>query len=360
VGTICHKENTTMDAAWQASTDLPPALALRQLIFGHRVTQLIATAGQLGLADQLNDTPQRAADLAPLVQADVRALQRLLRALASVGVVAEVDQGCFTLTPVGACLRTDASSSIRSWVLAESAAYFQQAWGSLLHAVQTGTPAFDHALGMTFYQYLAQHPDAGRSFGQAMAEVTAVMADAVVAAYDFAAVQQVVDVGGGYGTLLATILQAYPSVRGVLFDIPAVIEGAGATVAAAGVADRCELIAGDFFERVPAGGEAYLLSRVLMDYDDDRSVQILRNCRRAMAAQGRVLIIQLLLPRPEREATHDLLFEGAMSDLNMLILGRGAERSEAEYRTLLEVAGFRVTQVIPTRSLMSIVEGRPA
>jgi len=348
-----------MDATWQPSTDLPPALALRQLIFGHRVTQIIATAVRLGLADQLNDSPQRAADLAPLVQADVRALHRLLRALASVGVVAEVEHGRFTLTPIGACLQTDASSGIRSWILMESAAFFQQAWGCLQHAVQTGTPAFDHALGMTFYQYMTQHPDAGQSFSQAMSEVTTVLADAIVAAYDFAAVQQVVDVGGGYGTLLATILQAYPSVRGVLIDLPSAIAGAGATMAAAGVADRCDLIAGDFFESVPAGGEAYLLSRVLMDYDDDRSVQILRNCRRAMAAQGRVLIIQLLLPPPERQIVHDMLFEAAMSDLNMLILGRGAERSEIEYRTLLEVAGFTVTQAIPTRSLMSIVEGRP-
>ena len=349
-----------MDATWQPSTDLPPALALRQLIFGHRVTQIIATAVRLGLADRLNDIPQRAADLAPHVQADARALHRLLRALASVGVVAEVEHGGFTLTPIGTCLQTDASSGIRSWVLAESAAYFQQAWGSLQHAVQTGTPAFDHSLGMTFYQYVAQHPDVGRSFSQAMGEVTTVLADAIAATYDFAAVQQVVDVGGGYGKLLATILQTYPSVRGVLFDVPSVIAGAGATMAAAGVADRCDLIAGDFFERVPAGGEAYLLSRVLMDYDDDRSVQLLRNCRRAMAAQGRVLIIQLLLPPPDRETMPDMLFEGAMSDLNMLILGRGAERSEVEYRTLLEVAGFMVTQVIPTRSLMSIVEGRPA
>src|SRR5262249_15901165 len=162
-----------------------------------------------------------------------------------------------------------------SWVLAESAAYFQRACGNLLHAVQTGTPAFEHALGMPFYQYLAQHPDAGRSFGQAMGEITTVMANAVVAAYDFPPLHQVVDVGGGSGTLLATILQAYPSMRGVLFDMPSVIAGAGATIAAAGVTDRCDLIAGDFFESVPAGGDAYLLSRVLMDYDDDRSVQIL-------------------------------------------------------------------------------------
>lgn len=349
-----------MDEAWQPAPDLPPALALRRLILGHRVTQVIATAAQLGLADHLTDTPKSAAELAPLVHAEVRALYRFLRALASIGVVREGADHCFALTPLGACLRTDAPSGMRAWALFEGAEYYQRAWSGLRYSVQTGAPAAAHVLGMDMYEYLRQHPDAARSFSEAMVDFARLAADAVVDAYDFAPMRQVVDVGGGYGILLAAILQRHPAVHGVLFDVPAVIARAGQHLQTAGLAERCDLVSGDYFEAVPAGGDVYILSRILMAYEDDRSVRLLRNCHRAMAKQGRVLIIQQVLPPPGSAASHDVLFEGTMSDLNMLVLLGGYDRTEAEYRALLEAAGFTLTQVVLTRSLMSIVEGTRA
>jgi hypothetical protein len=344
------------DISGSSVTSLPPALALRRLIFGHWVTRIIVTAAQLGLADHLSDTPQSAAELAPLVQTDVRTLHRLLRALASIGVVTEVDNNRFVLTSLGACLRTDAPDSMRAWTLFEGAGYYQQTWSHLLYSVQTGATAFDRALGLDFYQYMKQHPEARRNFDYAMIAFATLAAEAVVAAYNFSSFRQVVDVGGGYGKLLTTILKACPSVRGVLFELPSVIEGAGQHIQASGVADRCSLIGGDFFEAVPGGGDAYVLSRVLMTYDDERCICLLRNCHRAMADQGRVLILQQVMP-PSGDAAHDLLLEGSMSDLNMLVLVGGVERTEAEYGALLEAAGFKLTKVIPTQSLMSVVEG---
>jgi len=345
--------------AWQPAPQLPPALALRQLLFGHRVTQIITVAAQLGLADQMDETPRSVADLAAAVDADTAALHRLLYALASVGVVMATAPGYFALTPVGACLRTDAPRSLHSWALMESADYYQEAWDHLLDGVRSGAPAFEQAIGQPFYHYLDQHPSDGRTFSRTMGEVTAVVVDAVLAASDFSAFGRVVDVGGGYGKLLTTLLQHYPTMQGVLFDTPTVIERAKAQIQTMSVAPRCALVSGDFFDTLPAGGDLYLLSRVLMDHDDEASICLLRNCRQAMAENGRVQIIQIVLPATEMGATRPLLFDGAMSNLNMFVLGLGAERTEEQYRALLTKAGFVVTQIIPTGALMSILEGRP-
>jgi cyclopropane fatty-acyl-phospholipid synthase-like methyltransferase len=335
------------------SPDLAPAFALRRLIFGHRVTEMIAVATRLGLADQLGDTAQTALELASRLALDSRSLQRLLRALVSVGVVVPREHDRFALTPMGHCLRSDVPDSQRAWVLLESADFFQDAWAALGTAVQTGRSAADHALGMPFYQYMATNAEAGENFQQAMAEASQLAADAVVAAYPIAPGARVVDVGGGYGTLLTAILQAHPTVRGVLFDRPDVVALAGAQIERAGVLDRCELFGGDFFTAVPAGGDIYILSRVLMDHDDARSRQLLQNCYDTMTANSRLLIIQQVLPDDTADAR---LYDGAMSDLNMLIFLPGCERTLAQYRALLSAAGLAITSVVPTRALMSIIE----
>ena len=210
---------------------------------------------------------------------------------------------------------------------------------------------------MDMYAYMRQHPDVEQLYAHTMAEFARLAADAVVEAYDFSWAHQVVDVGGGYGILLAAILQRHPAVQGVLFDVPAVVERAGQRLQAEGLVERCARIGGDYFEAVPADGDVYILSRILMAYEDDDSVRLLRNCHRAMAAHGRVLIIQQVMPPPGSAAAPDVLFEGAMSDLNMLVFLHGYERTEAEYGALLDAAGFTLTNVIPTSSLMSIVEG---
>ena len=341
----------------QNTAVVPPVLALRRLIFGHRVTRIITIAAQLGLADHLADGPKRADELAALVQADAPTLYRLLRALASVGVFAEVESGGFALTPLGDCLRTGASNGMRSWALLEGEAFCQHLYGDLLWSVQTGGVTFDHTYGMGFYQYLAQSPDTARLFSEAMAEFAALSTDAVAADYDFSPFRQIVDVGGGQGVLLATILSRYPQVHGVLFELASVIERVRPSIEAAGLADRCELVAGDFFVSVPQGADAYILQRILHGFDDERSVRILHSCCHAMTPSSRVLIIQQVMPPPGAEAASETLFHGVMSDLNMLAVGGGRERTEAEYRALLEAAGLRLTRMVPTQSLMSVVEG---
>jgi hypothetical protein len=357
---IVHPDgHTPPRAAWQPASQLPPALALRQLLFGHRVTRIITVAAQLKLADAMDETPRSVAALAAAVGADAAAMHRLLYALASIGLVTASAPDRFGLTPVGACLRSDAPHGLRSWALMESAEYYQTAWDHLLTGVRSGVPPFEGAVGQSFYDYLDRHPADGAIFSQTMAEVTAVIVDAVLAAHDFASVNRVIDIGGGYGKLLTSLLQRHATMRGVLLDTPAVIERARPQIEATGVADRCELIAGDFFAELPAGADLYLLSRILMDLDDERSVRLLSHCRRVMTEQSRIHIIQIVLPSYETDAARHLLFDGAMSNLNMFVLGLGAERSEQQYRAVLASAGFTVTQIIPTRALMSIIEARP-
>ncbi len=214
--------------------------------------------------------------------------------------------------------------------------------------MQTGGVTFDHAYGVGFYQYMAQHPDTARLFSEAMAEFAALSTDAVAADYDFSPFRQIVDIGGGQGVLLATILSRYPQAHGVLFELASVIERARPFIESTGLADRCELVAGDFFVSVPQGADAYMLQRIL------------HSCCHAMTPSSRVLIIQQVMPPPGAEAASETLFHGVMSDLNMLAVGGGRERSEAEYRALLEAAGLRLTRVVPTQSLMSVVEGMHA
>src|SRR6266516_2060982 len=336
---------------------VPPVLALRRLIFGHRITRIITVAAQLGLADCLADGPKRADELAALIQVDVPTLYRLLRALASVGVFAEVESGRFALTPLGDCLRTDAPDGMRSWALLEGEAFCQRLYADLLWSVQTGGVTFDHAFGMGFYQYMTQHPDTARLFSEAMAEFAALSTDAVAADYDFSPFRRIVDVGGGQGVLLTTILAHYPQAQGVLLELAPVIERARPFIEAAGLVNRCELVAGDFFVSVPQGADAYILQRILHGFDDESSVRILHNCCRAMTPSSRVLIIQQVMPPPGAEVASETLFHGVMSELNMLAVGGGRERTAAEYSALLEAAGLKLTRVVPTQSLMSVVEG---
>jgi SAM-dependent methyltransferase len=346
-----------IDELFNPAAGTPPALLLRRLIGSYRITHAISAAAQLGITDHLGERPQSASELAAWLHANPEALHRLLRTLVSVGLLADAGDGLFTLTPVGACLRRDAPDGMRAWALCEGAEYYQGAWMNLPHAVQTGETAFEHTHDMPFYQYLARRPEIGHDFSRAMLDYARLIAEAVVTGYDFAEVRRVVDIGGSHGRLLQAILQANPTVSGVLFDRPEVIERAGERIRGTELAPRAELVAGDFFESLPAGGDLYVLSRILMDYDDDASVRLLQNCHRAMAPNGRVLIVQLLMPEEGGDAARERLFEAAVSDLNMLVLTGGRERTEGEYRTLLGRAGFRLKGVVPTRALVSLIEG---
>ncbi len=228
-----------------------------------------------------------------------------------------------------------------------------RAWGQLRHSVMTGEPAFDHAFEMRFFDYLRQHPATAASFDALMAERTLPWARAIVEAYDFSSLRTLVDVGGGYGALLVAILTAHPRLRGILYDLPHVIAGARPRLTAAAVTDRCDAIAGDFFAAVPDGGDGYLLKHILHDWDDDRCIAILKNCRRVMPSDGRLLVVEVIIP-PSNEPDY-----GKYLDLNMLVLLTGRERTEAEYRKLFEATGFALSQVVATSSEVSVIEGRP-
>ena len=333
----------------QDTTAAPGAL-VRQLIMGFRSTSLLHVAAELGLADRLAGGPRSAAELASELGAHADALGRVLRGLVAFGVFARRADGRYALTDLGACLRDDAPGSLRAVARIFGHAYIQHPWGELLHTVMTGQTAFDHVFGMDSFAYLTAHPEMVATFNRALTTAT----PAIVAAYDFSGPGLVVDVGGGSGGLLAGLLAANPATRGIVFDLPHSADAAAQTLAAAGVADRGRFEAGDFFAAVPPGADAYLLKLILHDWDDDRCGAILRACRRAVAPQGRVLIIERRLPDDDESG-----FEAVLADINMLAATGGRERGEAAYRALLARADFALARAIPTASPFHIFEGTP-
>jgi hypothetical protein len=270
---------------------------------------------------------------------------------------AEEADGRFALTPIGACLRADVPGSMRAAALLFGG-ITQQAWGDLLHSVETGEPAFRRVFGADPFDYMTQHPDEAANFDAAMADFTKHIATAVAAAYDFSPFRRVVDIGGGNGTLLAGILKANPPLAGVLFDLPQVADRAIAPMREFGLADRCEIVGGDFFNAVPAGGDVYLLKHVIHDWNDERATAILKTCRRAMGAEAKLLILEGVYP--SRIDQSDESRGAAANDVNMLVCTGGRQRSEAEFRSLYEATGFRLNTILPTSTPVKVIEGIPA
>ena len=331
---------------------VPPPVTLLQMMTGYWVSQALYVAAKLGVADLLTEGPRPVEDLAAVTQTDAPSLRRVLRALASVGVFTEATPGMFALTPLAALLRTGASDSMRALAIMYAEEQYRT-WGDILYSVQTGKTAFEQQFGTSYFQYLAQHPEADRVFNEAMTGWTTQLVGAVMDAYDFSPFQTIVDVGGSYGTLLAAILRSNPAAQGILFDQPHVVTAAEEQLIAAGVAERCTTVGGDFFIEVPAGGDAYVLAQILHDWDDERSVAILRQCRRAISTHGKLLVIELVLPPGEEP------FFGKWLDLHMLVLLGARERTAAEYEVLLRATGFALARVVPTAAGPSIVEAVP-
>jgi hypothetical protein len=321
------------------------------MMTGYWVSQALYVAAKLGVADLLAEGPRPIEDLAAATQTDAPSLRRVLRALASVGVFTEARPGTFALTPLAALLRTGTPDSMRALAIMYAEEQYR-AWGDVLHSVQTGETAFEQ-FGTSYFAYLAQHPEADRVFNEAMTGYTTQFVGAAVDAYDFSPFKTIVDVGGSYGTLLAAILGSHPVARGILFDQPHVVAAAGAQLAVAGVAERCTTVGGDFFVEVPAGGDAYVLAQILHDWDDERSVAILRQCRRAMPAHWKFLVVELVLPPGEEP-----FFDKGL-DLHMLVLLGARERTAAEYRALFYAAGFELARVVATPAGPSVVEAVP-
>ena len=334
------------------SSAAPPPAILLQMMTGYWVSQALYVAAKLGVADLLADGPRPVEDLALASGTHAPSLRRVLRALASVGVFTEASPGVYALTPLAALLRSGTPDSMRALAIMYAEEQYR-AWGDILHSVQTGETAFDQQFGTSYFAYLAQHAESDQVFNEAMTGWTAQLVGAVVEAYDFSPFRTIVDVGGSYGTLLAAILHANPAAQGVLFDQPHVVADAAEQLALAGVAERCMTVGGDFFVEVPADGDAYLLAQILHDWDDERSVSILQQCRRAIPADGKLFVIELVLPSGEEP------FFGKWLDLHMLVLLGARERTAAEYSDLFHAAGFELTNVVATPAGPSVVEAVP-
>jgi len=325
---------------------------LIQMISGGFITQLIHVAAQLGIADMLADGAQSSEELAHRVGVHPRALHRVLRALASLGLFAETPEGRFEMTALALPLQSNTPESLRALAIMWGETFWRP-YGELLQSVRTGEVAFTHVHGMGLFDYLQHHPQAGEIFHAAMTNLTRPHASAALAAYDFTDISTVVDVGGGNGTLLAAILHAYPQMRGVLFEQVDVLASARQTLESAGVLPRCVLEGGDFFQEVPHGGDAYLLKDIIHDWEDARAIAILENCRRAMGERSKLLLIERAMPAGNAPAP------GKLIDITMLTITGGLERTETEYRDLLARAGLRLNRVLPTASEMVVIEGVP-
>jgi SAM-dependent methyltransferase len=333
------------------STSTPPAQAVLQVIAGFWLSRCVYIAAKLGLADLVQESPKTPAELAVLTGTHAPALYRVLRALASSGRLHENDDGRWGSTPLSAGLLTGVPGSLRALATTELGEEHYPAWGNLLFSVRTGELAFDNVFGMPNWQYWAGHDEHAQVFNRAMSEMTAVIEPAVLAICDFSPFTTIVDIGGGRGTLMSSILRAYPAARGIVLDLPHVIEQGRQLIAEQHVEDRCELIPGDFFKEVPRGGDAYILKWVLHDWDDERSIAILKNCHRAMVPDGRLFVVEAPLPRRNEPSLHKLM------DVNMLVMTGGRERTEAEYRTLFDAAGFALTRVTVTPLELAVLEG---
>jgi hypothetical protein len=341
-----------MGAPEAARTErVPPPIAMLQLISGFWIARGIYIVAKLGIADLIKEGPKTGEELARATEAHAPSLFRVLRALASVGLLTQDDQNRFGSTPLLETLRSDVPGSLRAFAMTELGEEHYPAWGELLHSVRTGGIAFDHAFGMDVWKYFAQHPENAKIFNDAMSGMTAQANDAILAGYDFPGINTLVDVGGGHGGLITSILQRHPQIRGILFDSPQVIEGAKTLVDGSGVADRCQLIGGNFFESVPAGGDAIILKWIIHDWNDEQSVAILKNCHRSLPAGGKLILVEAVVP--PGNALHFAKF----IDLNMLVMTGGRERTEDEFRDLYDLAGFRLTRIVPTESPFSVIEG---
>ena len=330
--------------------DLPPQAALLQLITASWITHAVRAMAELGLADHLADHPSTSDELATATGTHAPTLARFLRALAALGLVAHDEAGRARLTPLGELLRADAPASLRPYALAIAGPHVERAWHALPEAVRTGEPAFPRVHGLSLWDYFVADPEEGARFDAAMTGSAAARSGVLPAAVDLSAVRTLVDVGGGQGRMLTAALEANPGLRGVLFDRPEVLPGAEVFLAAAGVRDRCDLFAGDFFDAVPAGGDAYVLGHIVHDWPDEQAVAILRTCHRAMVPGARIWLVEMVIQPGDNYERAKLL------DLLMLVLFGAQERTAAEYRGLLEAAGFDRFAVHPTGTPYSVVE----
>lgn len=333
-----------------APDGLPPQAVIMQLSMGAMVTQAIYVAAKLGIADILADGEKHVDQIASEAGAHSPSLYRILRSLASLGVFTETHSRTFANTPVSAVMRVGIPGTMHDSMIFMGETWHYSVWANMLHSAKTGGTAWKETHGEEVFDWFAKNPEASEIFNGCMSELSGGAAPAIVDGYDFSGIETLADIAGGHGFLLAQVLKANPQMKGILFDMEHVVNGAGYMLRAHGVEDRVETASGDFFVEVPAA-DAYIMKHIIHDWDDERSIKILQSIHRAMSGDGRVLIAEMVIP--EGNDPHP----GKMLDLEMLTSPGGIERTEAEYAQLFEKAGFRLNRVVPTSSPFSVIEG---
>ena len=325
---------------------MPPQAQLMQYIVGRWISKPLYIAAELGIADLLTLGPESMEGLAERTGAHAPFLYRILRALAAVGIFAEDEAGLFSLTPMAECLK---SGAMRSMARMFNAEWNDLAWMRFKECVRTGKNPFEEAHGMPFFAWLEQNPEAADLVNEANAVKAAASHRVLVEAFDFDGIGSLVDVGGGTGALLMEVLEAHPGMAGVVADLPSVVAAAEETIRERGLEDRCRAVACDFFQAVPSGSDACVLSHVLHDWSDDDCAAILTSCRRALEKGGRLLVVEMIVPPGNAFSVAKLL------DMEMMVVTGGCERTEEEYRRLIEGAGFHLCRVIPTSESVSVL-----
>jgi hypothetical protein len=336
------------------TTPAPPAAEAVQQLFqfmcGHIIAGALQIAARLNISERVAAGPCAVAHLARDCGVNEDALYRVLRALASVGVFDEASPRTFGLTPMAGALADPALRNMARWI---TSPFNMHVHADAMHSVETGKPAVEKTFGSGAFEYFAQNPELSEIFNDAMTGMSATVIPAVLEAYDFSGIKVVVDVAGGHGAVLTAILAKYPAMRGILLDVDHVIAGARPRIASLGLADRCTALGGDFFDAVPQGGDAYIMKHIIHDWDDEKAAQILRNIRAVLPANGRVILLESVIP--PGNAPH----LGKIIDLEMLVMAGGRERTADEFRTLFAGAGFELTRIVPTKSPLSVIEAKP-
>ena len=326
-----------------------PQDVMNRMITGYWSTQIIYVAAKLGLADLLEHGPRSADELANATKTHASSLYRLLRALASMGIFADNGRREFELTPLARCLLTNTPGSQRALAIMSGEEHYK-AWGELLYSIETGKIAFDKLYGMPVFDFLSKNVEQAKTFDAAMVGVHGRETAAMTDAYDFSQFGTLADIGGGNGSLLMSVLKKHPTLKGILYDLPGVTERAKSALGEAGLADRCQVVGGSFFESIPSGADAYLMRHIIHDWDDDKSMTILRNVHKAMKENGRLLLIEGVISDDNSPSFGKLL------DLTMLTIPGGKERTADEFRELFKASGFELTRIIPTAAEVSVIE----
>jgi hypothetical protein len=336
----------------EVSPEAAAAQQIIQLATGYIASTATYLAVKLRIADRLAASPKTAADLAKEASVNEDALYRVMRTLTSLGVFEETTPRTFANNLPSSMLRSEVQGSMYDMALWMSDPFHFQVYADALYSVETGKPAVEKTFGMPIFEYFPKNPQESEIFNNAMTMFSGMVIPAVLEAYDFSSIGTLVDVAGGHGRVLTSILEKYPSMRGVLFDLEHVIAGARPAIDRLGLTNRCHTATGDFFKAVPPGGDAYIMKHIIHDWNDAEAIAILKNIRTAMNPGGRVILLEsVIAPGSQPDF-------GKIIDLEMLLMPGGRERTEQEFRDLFERAGFTLTRIVPTKSPLSVVEAR--